>query len=219
MKSIEFLTEDKIELAFKYADKYKLDVYDTKFALDVKEHCQKFLQECKSSNSDPFILYRGVNESKDTIEKEVRLTDRRPLNMDKLLHQKINYYLDDNYGHPYRNAMFCTGDLSSADYGNQTYYVFPTGDYDFLWSQNQQYDDLYMAWQKWTAGRTEPTFKLIQQEFIVDDFLKSARYTNQDIVRAAKSGNEIMMWTPMYYGIHAKYEHWEKLVEIMYDEK
>ena len=218
MNSNDFLIEarDDVELAFQYERKYDIPATDALQAIYIKNNCQPFLQACKKVD-DPFILYRGVNAEKTFIDKEVRLTDRRPLTMQDAIHNKINDYLDDNYGHPYRNAMFCTGSLENADYGTHTYWVFPKGKYDFLYSNNTFYDDLYMAWQKWSAKQQMPEYKLIQHDDIIDRFLSKANYQSDSIINAAASQSEIMMWCNEYYGIRSDYDYWEELTEIMYE--
>jgi len=173
---------------------------------------------------DVFYLYRGVvDEEIQFIDKEVRLDNRRPLNMNPLLHKKINIYMKDNFGHPYRNAMFCTGDMDSAEYGKNTYYVFPQGGYSYLWSQNPMYDDLYTAWNKFRHNDPEikalnqSVQQLIAQDDIADKFLKNAAYSKTDLVKAANPSDsaEIMMWCHSYYGIRSDYEYWEELNEII----
>jgi hypothetical protein len=221
MKSKEFIIEDELlDLAFKMGTKYDLPPQDINFALEVKRDCQPFLQQCKAGGSDPFILYRGVNDETFTIDKTVRLTDRRPLNMDPLLHQKINAYMEDHFGHPFRNAMFCTGDIDSAEYGKTTYTVFPKGNFDFLWAIDPMYDDLYTAWHKFRNSTTQafPNQILIQQDDIADKFLKDADYQTTNIVQAADpvESREIMVWCKEYHGIDANFEYYDKLTEIMY---
>jgi len=218
MISKQFISEEReeIELAFEYEKKYHIPATDALSALKIKKNCQPFLQACKAKD-DPFILYRGVQEDQTFIKKDVRLNDRRPLTMKNALHKKINIYMDDNYGHPYRNAMFCTGDLDSADYGSNTYWVFPTGDYDFIYSNNTLYDDLFLAWQKYKVNIEMPEQYLIHQDDVVEKFLANANYKSDSILNAAESQSEIMIWTDNYYGVRSDYEHWEELTEIMYD--
>jgi len=216
MKSKEFLRENLVDIAMELEKQYNLSAFDIHFALKVREDCQPFLQQC---GGDPFMLYRGVHASSFTIDKDTRLTDRKPLNMDNLLHQKINIYLDDHYGHPYRNALFVSGDMHNADYGENTYHVFPKGDFDFLWAENPMYDDMYTAWNKY-RNSTElpmPDYVLIQQDDIADKFLKNANFHTTDLPRASdeEQSREIMIWCEGYYGIKSDYEYYDELTEIM----
>lgn len=217
MRSKEFITESDTDLVFKLSDKYDIEPQIILFALNVKENCQPFLKECKSNNSSPFILYRGVNEYSTVVHKDVRLTDRKPLNMNVLLHQKINFYMEDHFGHPYRNAMFCTGVHEDAYYGERAYFAFPAGNYDFIYAQNQNYSDLYNSWNAWSRESEHlPRHQLVMQDDIADRFLANANYSTENIVRAAASKSEVMIWCGSYYGVQSQFPKVDILTEIMY---
>ena len=199
MKSTEFITEGIEE---QIARKYNIDTYEVQFALQIKAKCKPFLAHCKS---DPFILYRGVSETADIIHKKVRLQDRIPTNTPGPIHNAFNTYMEEQFGEAFRNAMFCTGDVDSADYGDQPYYVFPVGDFKFLWAQNYDYGDLFMAWQK--AKKPGPAE--------LDRFLEHANFSTGNLIEAAHSDNEIMIHCNSYYGITAQCRITEELTEII----
>jgi len=199
MKSKDFLNENIEE---RLAEQFNIDVYDVLFALEVRKNCQPFLAHCKS---DPFILYRGVDETDNIIHKDVRLTDRTPLNTPRPAHVQINNYMENNFGAPFRNAMFCVGDVDSADYGAQPYYVFPTNNFKFLWAQNYKYGDLFMAWQKALRPMGED----------LDKFLDYANFSTGNLIEAVQSDNEIMVRCNSYYGMDAQCRITEELTEIM----
>ena len=59
---------------------------------------------------------------------------RKPVSTPIEVHNFANAYFEDEFGVPFRNGMFCTGDSTFArDYGN-LYLVFPVGNFKYCWS-------------------------------------------------------------------------------------
>jgi hypothetical protein len=114
-------------------------------AVKVGNECQFFI-----SQTAPYRpLYRGISSSnfgEPMITKRVRLDDREPTDTTEELHALANEYFVEQYGAPFRNSMFVTGDDSWAGAYGRIYSVYPIGDFEYLWSPKTK--DL------WQASRT-----------------------------------------------------------------
>ena len=213
MKSKEFITEAE------YQDQGWDDMHDAAEvralermqqelipSLDlIKRECQPFLQQW---GQQPLI--RGVKRgATNFIKKEVHLEDRVPKDTPRRLHTQFNKAFVNEFGLPFRNAMFASGDHAIAkDYG-LPYTVFPIGDFKFIWSK--EVDDLYGQWQRvephrqhddpesdeyweWRLSRAEKRF--------TEQSVK--KYQTTELNKAISSRHEIMLWVDSYYGINVE---------------
>jgi len=154
----------------------------------IKEDCQYYLNQNNPKNSP---LYRGLGTSnKPFLKKRVRLNNRNPKDTHQYIHNKINKSFVEDFGAPFRNSMFCTGDAyAAANYGD-VYHIFPRGKFEFLWSPN--IDDLFSLWDLHDGDDDE------------DEFFKHFRYgnyTNRNLNDGINSKHEIMLRCNSYYAL------------------
>ena len=191
MKSTEFITEDiNVEDVQKYVEL-------------IKQDCGPFLQQAKGE-----YLYRGLGTETDPfVGNSIRLKNRTPKDVPLLLHNNINKFFNKKFGSPFRNAMFCSGDIHFADFYGKIYVVFPIGKFEFLWSTDV--DDLFMSWDEYDPSLS-PDFKQLSQESqeidfkdAIKTFLKDTKntYINDNLAQAIKSNNEIMIRCERYYAV------------------
>jgi len=192
MKSTEFITEDINELsnALKQAnlgDKYFTQVLGT--VEQIKLHCQPFLNEIE----DPFSLLRGLRPTHEwAVNKPVRLDGRKPMSTPLWLHNELNDVFKQEFGAPFRDSIFCTGDASQAKVYGMVFCVFPIGTYEYLWSPEVR--DLYQRFD-FFRGKGHN-----QKDFVNQLDLKL--YKTNGLNDAIARGHEIMVRTKNYYGLN-----------------
>jgi len=186
MKSKEFMTEGM-------APSKRMT---EKWAGLIKRDCQPFLDAIKHKPLIKFPLYRGINKAMGEyfIKSNVRLDNRKPMDISPEMHNKINEYFIKEYGDPFRNAIFCTGNQHNAQQYGDPYYIFPIGDFKFIWSF--KIHDLYPQLKR----------EINNQEVFSDkeliNFLDFANYQPDRLTAAADSGHEIMIRCKEYYAIN-----------------
>lgn len=168
-----------------------------RFARILKRDCMPFLQQIDFKIAE-YPMYRGINPKQrgSTIipnkrtarQKTVRLKDRISRDTLQKIHNAINKHFIKMFGEPFRNALFATGRLSSALTYGDAYFVFPIGQFKFLWSPH--------------------IFDLWNEDMVtVDDYLNTidgGDYQTTDLKSAIKSENEIMIRVPKYHMIQYK---------------
>jgi len=175
----------------------------------IRQNCQPYLQQ-NGGAIDHDALYRGVKPpgghsvtgdgDADVIRKEVRLTDRRPSDTPRELHNFVNQYFQTHYGAPFRTAMFASGSQGQAnDYGT-VYVIFPAGEFQFLWSPD--IEDMYSLTAEYgLEHHMEPGAQKEAFETLEDNVLRT--YQTDNLVEAIGSNHEIMIRCSHYYGIHS----------------
>jgi len=194
MKIQELLTENDDELMrdvidSRYGKSFLTEVVP-QAAADIKAHCQPYLKEINNDVMNNW-LFRGVQNtmSEGWIEKRVRLDDRKSLDTPDHIHRMYNQWFTLNFGQPFRNAIFASGNMNSAaDYG-MLYMIFPKGDFSYLWSP--QIEDLNTLHRNRMDISAEDLFNHLGQ----------VGYTQTDLPKAIKTGNEIMIRSQSYYGL------------------
>jgi len=155
--------------------------------------CQPFLQDIDGNLQD-YLLWRGMNVySKDRFgEKEMR-ANRNPLNTPDEIHNEMNKWYQKNYGHPYRNGVFCTGDYSTAGGYGYARAIFPKGEFDFI--SHRTMDDSFDVAQR---AMMVDSNKMV---FVVNNLLDSIKsgFNTTDLKSAISGQTEIILWVPEYY--------------------
>jgi len=194
MKSKDFLIEDnKIKQAIKNDD---ISVKDASMLSLIKRDCQPFLQAVDYKPILGHPLYRGIVVPFDAdpfISKKVRLTNRKPRNTHIELHAEINDYFTEAFGAPFRDAIFCSGRWADASYYGRPYYIFPRGNFQYLWSP--KVPDLY---EKLEVDIRQHPGKTIE-------YIKKLEYQTTELQRGIDSNNEIMIRCDSYYGINERH--------------
>lgn len=137
-------------------------VYDNNFSMEsvadidrfmkewekVKKECQpylKFLRKHASKIRRSDLLCRGMADSADFREIVPR-TDRMPKDTPEEWHYTFDEAFDEVYGLRARTeGIFCTANYSTADGYGRAYIIFPTGNYEYLWSDD--ITDLYNTYR------------------------------------------------------------------------
>jgi len=163
----------------------------------IQKDCQSFL-EAIGNKPKSNMLYRGVAiyAAKPIQKKQVHLTSRKPMTTNNEIHHLINDYFTRQFGEPFRNALFVSGDHTQASgYGNTVLSIFPIGDFTFVWSPgvNDMYD---VTWPR-PGGFSNVT----PSQEAVDYTLEPYKYTNKSFTAAIHSGNEIMIRCNEYYAV------------------
>lgn len=213
MKSNEFVKEDEWD---EYDDegwkqspqqalavKYSISI-DNLDSLDlIKRDCQPFLKEVDYDPFDKYPLFRGMQTDNYFIKKNVNLVDRKPVDMGLMTHDQINKYFTQEYGAPFRDALFATGSFIDAEgYGN-AYYIFPIGEFKYLWSS--KIGDLYGDMNN-ISRQTDTPF----DQKALFNFLDWGNYQTTNLKRALNGSSEIMIRCKQYYALE---------VNSVYDEK
>ena len=164
----------------------------------IREECQPYL---KAINYDvmEYRLYRGMRGTDAPYATgRVRLDDRKPMATATDIHSAVNNYFTEEFAEPFRNALFTSAKANfAADYGN-LFLVFPTGDFTFVWSP--EVEDLYnyehVLDEALEGDRENPGAGYFEYE------MDSYEYRDSGLALAIESGMEIMIRTPIYYGIN-----------------
>ena len=201
MKSTEFLKEDDWEDSEReynemeakvgaIAKKFGLSPEQVNFAWEVKEDCQSYINQNPAAiTTSP--LFRGIHSSQDTLKKKVRLDNRQPLDSSNSVHAELNRVFQDQFGEPFRNALFVTNDKYQANNYGEIYIIFPRGNFTFLWSPDME--DIFNAYENKLHTESDEDF--------VYALLRNNNYYTNSLPKAIHSGNEIMMRCGSYYAI------------------
>lgn len=175
----------------------------------LERDCGPFLAESKQRG----LLRRGMSKLNDNDAtfvsspystekvpywKKQPRTDRRPLDIDKKIHLKLDDWFQSKFGFKARSSgLFCfgTGATSSAisQYGTE-YYIFPIGEFKYAWSPNVK--DLFITIST-SKQRDEDDGKDSTDN--IDSFMNEFKYQDTDLDQAIVSRNEIMIKCDKYY--------------------
>ena len=132
-------------------------VNDNKHNFDlIIKNCQPYLRQIKND-----LMFRGLTIPQDSNaafgKKKARLDGREPMDTSPKIHNSLNKHFTEEYGHPYRNGVFTTGDSNIAGKYGDTMMIFPIGDFEFIWHpeikdlfQNVYAGDLWFDYYKKT---------------------------------------------------------------------
>jgi hypothetical protein len=162
----------------------------------IQKDCQPFLS---AIGNEPIrnMLYRGMTGPRVPIQKkQVHLSSRKPMTTNNEIHGLINDYFTRQFGEPFRNALFASGDRGHAlGYGNKVLSIFPIGEFTFVWSPEMS--DMYdVTWPR-PGGFSNVT----PSQEMVDVTLEAYDYTNKSFKSALRSGHEIMIRCNNYYAV------------------
>jgi hypothetical protein len=95
--------------------------------------------------------------------------------------------------------MFCTGDPGEAVGYGKLYYIFPIGDFKFVWAAGIR--DLWSAYDDILHRRDWDSDEEIYEVFM-DTIVEPQHWSDQHLMSAIKSENEIAIRCDSYYGIN-----------------
>jgi hypothetical protein len=165
----------------------------------LSKDCKPFLNLI-GSEVTKYKLYRGMpfmKKADSMTKKQIRLDDRKPMSSAQVKHDRYNHFFQEEFGAPFRNALFATGSFRMAQYYGAPFMVFPIGKFEWLWSPDVNDMALDIRWPAVGGQINVPP----SQE-VVDDKLPAYAYRhNYDLPKAIKSGNEIMIRCKEYYAV------------------
>jgi hypothetical protein len=168
----------------------------------IKSECKPYLEATEYDVME-YRLYRGLKGTNAPyMSSRVRLTGRKPQATGTHIHDALNEWFTKKFGEPFRNALFTASKADfAADYGN-LYLVFPTGNFSFIWSPKvgDLYDYDSQLDEALEEDKEHRYFDVTNGYF--GDAMKEFGYRNSGLIPALESGNEIMIRTPVYYGIN-----------------
>jgi hypothetical protein len=149
-------------------------------------------------------LWRGIEGAPEFGTRKVRKDGRIPMSTSRSDHHVINDWFTVNFGLPWRNGAFTTGEYQLARAYGKLNLIFPKGEYKILW--NPAVIDLYNVMS--ASG------KVLEDNEIIDqlDQLKPG-FRTDGIQEAIQSGREIMLWCDEYY--HMEEDVYRKLLSGM----
>lgn len=159
--------------------------------------CAPFMKEMGNDWLD-LHLHRGLLSPK-VFDKFIKLPvrkDRRPLGTTLKFHNMFNDIFEEEHGvdNIRSESVFTSGDFKVAKEYGPLWVIFPIGDYTYWWSNEVL--DLYI------------TIEIAKEDGedipgLIEGLTYS--YTNTDLKKAIKSGNEIMILCDNYYAISEEY--------------
>lgn len=100
----------------------------------IYKNCQPYLKQALKDKRYPLFIFSGRNYKGDWFKGKVR-TDRRPTDTNLELHNDLNKEFVKKFGYPVRSAsIFCSGDQGVAESYGDSYFIFPIGNFKFVWS-------------------------------------------------------------------------------------
>ena len=168
----------------------------------IQKECEPYL-EAIDYNVLEYRLYRGMKGTNEPyMTGRVRLEGRKPQATGTHVHDAVNEWFTKKFGEPFRNALFTSSDPSfAADYGN-LFIVFPTGNFSFVWSEEVEdmYNLEYALDERVEQDKEEGNTDIMHSH--IGDYMKELGYRTSGFTSAMHSGQEIMIRTPVYYGIN-----------------
>ena len=150
----------------------------------LKKDCAPFIRELKGAN---WYVFTGIDKKIDSIiSREFTREVRKPIgDLDEKIRDKINLELKSKFGFDRAtNVKFGTGNyVTASDYG-YGYIMFPIGNFQYIWSPKIKNLNVW--------GRTHDRDDKTIQEAVNS-------YTNKNLKKAIKSGNEITIHCKSYY--------------------
>ena len=174
----------------------------------LKRDCGSFLDLIKEVG----LIYRGANENKPFVYKEMHSTDRLPRDIPLPIHKRLNELFMKKFRWPVRNGIFCTKLAGMTYQYGRPYCIVGIGNkWKYCWSTEIM--DLYGALLETSKNRTldniMPNNKFSLLYYIGrnvdilpedDELLKKIvdTYKDKDL-RSCKSQVEISFWFPDGY--------------------
>ena len=184
----------------------------------IKRDCQPYLQQNKS----PIWLtplFRGMDQTRgqasagdDVFKKQVRLDNRQTTDIPEAISDAMNNWMTTEFGEPFRNALFVSGNENMANNYGRIYLVFPIGNFTFLY--HDKFKDIYSTFSsfRWTYGEKEERMVRAKAMATREDFQKkfiehiasvnNGNWKQDNLEQAINSKNEIMIRTKEYYAVN-----------------
>lgn len=193
MRFNEFITEAKL-------DPEIMAVFHNAYA-----QCRPFLEQI-DMQPGKYMMLRGMKDRSypghglpdDVGIKYPRLDGRTPMDTPDEIHELTNVYFTQKHGHPYRNGLFVTGNISTAQSYGKPYAVFPIGKFDYIWNENV--NDFTTDVVEDIVVTSEHEVDGPELEHVENAMRRFGPYTDSTGLPAALgTGVEVMVWCESYY--------------------
>lgn len=152
----------------------------------IKQHCQRYLYDVRATDS---WLYRGMqNQTVDEVFTMDHFKTRAPRDSSIAYNVFFNAGIEFAFDIPMvrSTTLFCSGDKDAVREYGQVYFVFPQGDYKYLWSpkiQDSYVEDdlLYKMFLREVDYSDKPS------RIIADVFMKICNRSGENIQRAVSN--------------------------------
>lgn len=158
--------------------------------------CKPYLKEVVKKGALVRWMYSGRTHNANSFERKMQVK-RMPLDTPPEIHSMLNRLYKKKFGWEARSkSIFCTGDMSQSFQYGKPFLIFPTGNFKYLWHQKTK--DLWNHIKYNIAAKIDTTS--IDGADMLEDLLTKfvKEYKNNGLLRAIKSGNEIMVHTKEY---------------------
>lgn len=185
---------------------------------EIQRRCGPFLEQAKGRP-----LYRGytgavLNLFKNAREITVR-KDRKPRDAHQVVHGLIDAYFQKKFGVRVRSeGLFATGDEHIARRYGDLHYVFPVGEFKFVWGtykDNPVQDTI--QWARDIKLRIEVQTR-DKHEASTQEILDQIDWHTTDLVKAIESGAEIALLAdkallvPLHTGLFSKAQTYKEII-------
>jgi len=148
-----------------------------KFIKGIKSDCLPFIKEMEDNwKTYPKFLYRGM-KSGEYLSKHTVRNDRRPLHTPKEIHDLVDINMKKKFGwKPRSEGLFVTPSKDEALGYGPAYYIFPIGNYKYIWSPYIEdfYVDLRSKFPSWMLNKDKHIKELnVRWEWKFDDKRKN----------------------------------------------
>lgn len=215
---VESANIDEIQNKYQHLPKMMIQA-----ALDIKKDCQPYLRQVNHKPFTMYPAYRGVSSSVTFGQKRVRLENRTPSDTPVAIHDSINEYFSDSYGHPFRNGLFVTSNSHTASNYGKLYYVVPIGPVESLWGKGVA--DLFMVVDEVfdEVHKQHPHMDGTPENrnLVTNAMMKKVHnisWQHNKLLQGLSTTNEVMLWCSRYYIINAEamqYKQDEELEAII----
>jgi hypothetical protein len=184
-----------------------------KFDLEkFKKDCADYLGMLKGTHGKN-LLYRGSQDTPSDFKIETWKEREGPRDSSFTMHDGINKYLEDKFGVPARDWMFCTGRANDAAMYSQSRkdatVIFPIGEFEWLAALDDDARDMTGFYNR-CGGKKDPTYdnpeiekgNKLAVELMKHKMEKWHWRDSEDIVGCIKSNNEIMFRCDKFYAFN-----------------
>jgi hypothetical protein len=157
----------------------------------LKQVCGPYIEVLKQTNGHP--LYRGYRGTNFEIVNNFKVIapkqNRRPSDTPSGMHDKLNVLFTEKYGHPFRNGIFATGDISIAEEYGTPYVLFPIGELVFLYSE--VYKDAYLEFEQ-LETQLENEWGDVSYNNMAQILIRDGSYSTEHLELAIMHRKEVM---------------------------
>ena len=158
---------------------------------NIQEKCGQFLEQSKGQPL--YRGYGGVIASVFSGTREISIRkDRKPRDTNIYVHALLDAYFQKKFGVKVRSeGLFTTGDRQISTKYGQAYYVFPVGDFKFIWGTYKA--DPVADTLHWTRKIKDMMYVRYKKdsEDVTQQVMDEIDWHTDDLAKAIRSGAEI----------------------------